>query len=159
MKYTPAEIDRQLETVVEPVYAPDMTTTVGKLKHLRHVVERIPPKQFNIGVILSKTACGTVGCILGWAALDGGFQRLGLIPEPNRGGMGDVSIAGDENDLGAFSQPTATLFGISYDDLGTLFGGAGADRNDACITNSKFTISDAVARIDRMIEKYSAIPI
>lgn len=149
MKITYIEIARQIETPAP--YTPDMTTTVGKLRHLRHVVERIPPGRFNMDMIMERSKCGTIGCMLGWAALDQHFNSLGLSlvnEEVNEDGFW-VSLDGKYQ--GSYAQAASLVLGIANNDAAVLF------TSDAQFGESLIlTPAHGLARIDRMIEKYSA---
>lgn len=153
MKITDIEIARQLETPAP--YTPDMTTTVGKLRHLRHVVERIPPERFNMDTAWGRSSCGTVGCMLGWATQDKHFQDMGLAvlardPTPGSCIIWDVNF-GETTD---FYEAGAALFGVSNHESLDLF--SYTQRHGDAVHMSEFTIAHGLARIDRMIEKYSA---
>ncbi len=146
MKYSTIEVARELETPVPPIYVPDLTTTVGKLKHLRHVVERIPPELFNISLLQVKTDCGTIGCIAGHAALDDHFRQSGMAFDKQ-----GFSFKGRYGC--GFGTPLGEAFGITWGDAFEMCTGS---RHPGEPLGQAFTISHGLARIDRMITKYSA---
>ncbi len=158
MKYTPIlEVARELETPVPPIYVPDLTTTVGKLKHLRTIAENIPPERFDMDTAWGNSSCGTVGCMLGWATQDEHFQAMGLAtkemkPDPCSDRVNE-SCGVRFGDVGEFYEAGAALLGVSFDDSNALFTYR-ARRDDG--EGYPLTISHGLARIDRMITKYSA---
>ena len=140
------DVARAVET-----YVPDMSTTVGRLKHLRHVVERIPPARFNMGSIMRKSECGTVGCMIGWAALDPVFVQDGLSLRKFGTASHIVEFRGDVT--GGYGSAGAGICGITVEDAKYLFT---EDAHEGEPYFTDFTVAHGLARIDRMIEKYSA---
>lgn len=149
MKHTDIEIDRQLETVAEPVYVPDMTTTVGKLKHLRHVVSLIPPERFDMETTLEVTACGSRGCMIGWAGVDPHFEQLGL----KMVGCNGTTNMNWRGEAMLYSEAGSYALGISHVESEKMF--TSLPHEGEPRRSEDFTIAHGLARIDRMIEKYS----
>lgn len=134
------------------VYTPDMTTVVGRLKHLRHVVERIPPEQFDMDTIMKKRECGTFGCMLGWAASDRHFNDNGLTLAPHcrvRTSF-NVAIRGLSYSVVDFAVAAEDAFGIQISDGDWLFR---PGRNPG--EHYPLQIPEALKRIDVMIKKYA----
>lgn len=138
-----------VSSFIKPEYVPDLTTTVGKLKHLRHVVERIPPERLRMDLIVEQTECGTFGCMLGWAAQDQLFQEAGLRTEGNYCG----SVLLWRGEWKGFRDAGHKLFGITEFESFDLF--SISYQAGEPIDTKDFTISHGLARIDRIIEKYS----
>lgn len=143
MKITYIEIARQIETPAP--YTPDMTTTVGKLRHLRHVVERIDPQRFDMETIMGESDCGAAGCMLGWAGLDSHFRSIGICTSA----CGLVVVDGYLRP--AYSPFVGKNLGIKSIEANRLFTQIAYDNE-----SYPLTIAHGIARIDRMIEKYSA---
>lgn len=147
MKYDEVTISRQLETVV-PVYVPDMSTPIGRLKHLRHVVEGVPDALFNMDVLLQTAHCGTVGCMLGHASIDTHFKSLGL--RGDEPALGVMSYQGEAT--GDCYQVGAEAFGITNLQSLALFTYRRAFEN---AESYPITKAHGIARIDRLIAELS----
>jgi hypothetical protein len=143
------EFDLSKVSLRAPEYVPDMTTTVGRLRHLRHVVEQIPAAQFDISSIMEKTDCGSVGCMIGWAGLDPHFNAVGLTSKTDSD-QGRVYVRGVHT---VFTSAGSEIFGISLEDSTALFCPLGDMPSDPP-EDEPFTLAHGLARIDRMIAKY-----
>lgn len=132
-------------------YIPDMTTTLGKLRHLRHVVENIPPERFNIDIMMEDTQCGSVGCLLGWAAKDRMFNKIGLRLKPST--MMPNWHFVDPGIHEYYDEMAAEIFGIDLDESRWMFT---EDRHEGEPDGDAFNIAHGLARIDAIIENYSA---
>lgn len=150
MKYDEVTISRQLETVV-PVYVPDMSTPIGRLKHLRHVVGNIPDALFNIDTIAKETPCGTTGCMIGHAALDPHFQALGLRLAPRDFGSRDHYCVYGPDDSTGYTEAGSCAFGITDKQATRVFSESRFDEEPWL----GFTKAHGIARIDRLIAELS----
>lgn len=149
MRITPVELEQQLEvsTPYGAEYVPDMTTVVGRLKHLRHVVEKVPEKQFDIDMVAERTACGTIGCLIGHAAMDRHFNQIGLT-------LNDYGVLLVDGQYVTHHEASDVVFQLTgRDDSMKLFGSV---RQRGEPDGSDFKLAHGLARIDRMIAKYAA---
>lgn len=147
MKHSDIEIDRQLESPAP--YVPDMSTPIGRLRHLRRVVEGVPEKQFNIRFVAQKTECGTVGCILGHAAFDPAFNAIGLRADHVMGPH--YSARFGAKDCGVdYVNTGARFLGVDWGQSRDLFTSE-PHTNESC----PITKSHGIARIDRLIAELS----
>lgn len=142
MKHSEIEISRELETRALLVYVPDMSTPIGRLKHLRHVVENVPDKLFSIDTITSSTSCGTIGCMFGHAAMDPAFNALGLSLD------GASVVYKGERFGGDYYAPARDTFGISHTHVIATFS---TFRKGCEPHGDAFTKAHGIARIDRLI--------
>ncbi len=108
---------------------------VKRLLKLADFVEKLPKKQFNMGLIAEQHRCGTVGCLMGWAGMMPAFRRLGFKTEFPKFDKEELttSFAYIENHRCGFSDISDTfdsaseLFGLSQNESLELFGAGDSD--------------------------------
>ncbi len=104
-----------------------MVSKVNKIKRLLKLadfIDKLPRKAFNLGILASKTSCGTTCCLMGWAGMMPTFRRLGY--RTNFDVFGELSSKGVEygdgnyESIGDYSG-AANLFGLLWEESIGLF--------------------------------------
>lgn len=117
-----------------------------RLKETLRVAKAINPKAFNLdtygrtGVDYADDWCGTVACIVGWAARDPWHRKQGLDVRPLADGLGSVITYGTQHGWGA---PEA-FYELGKADYADLFMPEGEDGDD--------TLSGRIQRLEAFIK-------
>lgn len=100
------------------------------LKRAYHVIESIPDNVIELHDIIVQLddtrTCGTVCCAAGWLGHNPEFKALGLgYSIHSDHDYACLTLHGERQGQGAYSDVMCQLFGISRDDAYWLFGGRG----------------------------------
>lgn len=113
-----------------------------RLKRLRTIIEAAPQHLLHMNTIKEDAGCGTAYCALGWAAMDKGFRRAGLVIRKNGDWYRhqyDVHITSGE--------PIHDFFGITEEEANNLFALGAMAYDDPHRIKKRSVLS----RIDRLL--------
>lgn len=110
-----------------------------RLRQTLRVAKAITPAQFNLDTYGKETKCGTVACIVGWAARDPWHRKERLNFREHSDGTGSVIVYDTQHGWGA---PEA-FYEISKADYADLFMPEGEDGDD--------TLSGRIQRLEAFI--------